>query len=117
MTSVSFASKFLIVTVSARPDTVITPLLLVIMIVSAWLVALMTTVSTEPSPAPAAPPRSILTSVTSVPVMSLTVTVSVPPSVLRSIVSMLSRLMVMFATSRVSVTPPLPSAESVDRSR
>ena len=61
-------------------------------------------------PPPSDDARSILTFLTSVPVKSLTVMVSAPPSALKSIVSMRLRSMVMLATSRVNLTR-LPLAE------
>src|SRR5262245_31426994 len=91
-----FASKLEIVTSVARPDTVTTPLLLVIVIASSPLVALMTTVSLASS----APPRSMLTLLTSVLDRSLTVMVSAPALALTSTVSTLSRSIVMLAISR-----------------
>ncbi len=104
-------SKLVIVVSVARPDTVTTPLLLVMMIASSPLVALMTTVSGWPSGAPLEP-RSTATCFTSVPVRSLTVMLSTPPRVLSWIRSTLLRSMVMLATSRNSVAR-LPLAEMV----
>ena len=75
------------------------------------LVPLTITVSAAPSPPPpVVPARSTLTCVTSVPVRSLTVMVSAPPSALTSMRSTSLRSMVMLPTSRVNRTRP-PLAE------
>ncbi len=73
-----------IVTVSARPETVITPPLLLTDITSSPLVALMMIVSAWPSPTPlpGGDARSRSTFLTLVPVRSFTVMVSAPPRAL-----------------------------------
>ena len=106
-------SKLVIVVSVARPDTVTTPLLLVMVITSSPLVALMMIVSGWPSPERRWQPRSMATCLTSVPVRSLTVMVSAPPRALSWIRSTPLRSMVMLATSRNSVAR-LPLAEMVD---
>ena len=80
---------------------------------SSPLVPLTITVSAAASPAvpPIVPARLTLTSVTSVPVRSLTVIVSAPPSALRLIVSTSFRSMTMLPMLRVKRTRP-PLAET-----
>ncbi len=78
------------------------------------LVPLTMTASAAASPVvpPMAPARFTLTVVRSVPERLLTVTVSAPPSVLRSIASTSLRSMTMLATLRVNSTRP-PFAETL----
>ncbi len=73
-------------------------------------VPLTVTVSAAPSPPPPVAPRSIATWVTPVPVRSLTVMLSVPPTALSWIFSTLLRSITMAPTSRASRTRP-PLAE------
>ncbi len=76
--------------------------------VSPPLVPFTTTLSADPSPVPDDDARLEFTVVTPVPLKSLTVTVSEPPSALKAIVSTALRSIVMAATSRVNRTrPPL----------
>ena len=93
-------------TVAARPVTVAPPLLPAAVIASLPPVPLTITLSAAPSFAP----RSTFTVVTPVPVRSFSVTVSAPPSVLRSTCSTPFVSIVMFATSRKSLNR-LPFAD------
>ena len=83
---------------------------------SSPFVPLAMTVSAAPSPAvpPMAPRGSTLTCVTSVPLRSLTVSVSVPPSALRSMRSTSFRSMTMLPRLRVNSTrPPFADASKI----
>ena len=75
-------------------------------------------ITTSAAPSPAVPPivaaRLTLTSVTSVPERSFTVSVSVPPRALRSMASTSSRSMTMLPRLRVNSTrPPLAEAAKI----
>ena len=100
-------------TEAARPATVMPDAEPATAIWSAPLVPLTMTESAwpSPSPCPATPARSRLTWVRSVPVRSLTVTVSAPPRALKLIPSTPLRSMVTLPTSRVNRTR-LPLAET-----
>ena len=83
---------------------------------SAPLVPLTITVSAAPSPAapPMVPARLALSATRSVPVMLLTMTVSVPPRALRSMASTSLRSMTMLPRLRVNRTrPPFADASKV----
>ena len=102
----SLASKPEIVTSAARPDTVTTPLLLA---TRDHVVAVGRVdddrIGLAVAAAASVAARSMLTLLTPVPVRSLTVMLSAPPSALKSIVSTPSRSIVMLATSREQPCP------------
>ena len=117
MTSVSFApSDWVMLTWAASPITETELPAPTTSTTSSPLVPLAITVSAAPSPAapPIVPARLTFSSVTSVPERSFTVSVSAPPSALRSMLSTSLRSMTMLPRLRVNSTrPPLAEAAKI----
>ena len=114
ITSESFAPSELVMLVSAaRPITDTLEPAPTMSMMSPVLVPLVITTSAAPSPAvpPIVPARSTSTSTTSVPLMSLTVIVSVPPSAFTVSVSTSSRSITMLPRLRVK-SARLPFADA-----